>query len=72
MVARLLRLHGGPLPERSVRTAGARYALRARAVLEERMADPPSLESLASELGTSPFALLRAFREGTGCRRTPG
>ncbi|MGI5348438.1 AraC family transcriptional regulator [Streptomyces sp. CA-250714] len=62
VVARLLRLHGGPLPERSVRTAGAQYALRARAVLEERMADPPSLESLAAELGTSPFALLRAFR----------
>ncbi|UNZ17032.1 AraC family transcriptional regulator [Streptomyces sp. 891-h] len=66
VVARLLRLHGGPLPERTIHTAGARYALRARAVLEERMADPPSLEDLAAELGTSPFALLRAFRRMYG------
>lgn len=28
-----------------------------------RMADPPSLQRLAAELGTSPFALLRAFRD---------
>ncbi len=43
-VTRLLRLNGGPLPRREVRTAGARIAARARAVLEERMADPPTLE----------------------------
>ncbi|KIF07178.1 AraC family transcriptional regulator, partial [Streptomyces sp. RSD-27] len=30
------------------------------------MAGPPSLEQLAAELGTSPFALLRAFRERYG------
>ena len=60
---RLLRLNGGPLPQRAPRTAGARIAARARAVLEERMAEPPSLERLAAELGTSPFALLRAFRD---------
>ncbi len=30
------------------------------------MAAPPSLEQLATELGTSPFALLRAFRERYG------
>lgn len=65
-VAGLLRRHGGPLPDRPVRTAGARDAARARAVLEERMADPPSLESLADELGTRPFALLRAFRGAYG------
>jgi AraC-like DNA-binding protein len=35
-------------------------------VLEERMADPPSLERLATDLGTSPFALLRAFRAAYG------
>ncbi|MEU8918987.1 AraC family transcriptional regulator [Streptomyces nigrescens] len=65
-VARLLRRYGGPLPARTPRTAGARTAARARAVLEERMADPPSLERLAQELGTGPFALLRAFKGAYG------
>ncbi|QKV92212.1 AraC family transcriptional regulator [Streptomyces sp. NA02950] len=65
-VARLLRNHGGPLPARTAPTAGARIAVRARALLEERMADPPSLERLAAELGTGPFALLRAFRAAYG------
>ncbi|MFE1995497.1 AraC family transcriptional regulator [Streptomyces parvulus] len=65
-VTRLLRLNGGPLPRREVPTAGAGVAARARAVLEERMADPPSLERLAGELGSSPFALLRAFRDAYG------
>ncbi|MFH0516393.1 AraC family transcriptional regulator [Streptomyces sp. M41] len=62
VVTRLLRLNGGALRRREVRTAGARIAVRAREVLEERMAEPPSLERLAADLGTSPFALLRAFR----------
>lgn len=65
-VTRLLRLNGGPLPQREVRTAGARIAARARAVLEQRMTDPPTLEQLAADLGTSPFALLRAFRDAYG------
>ncbi|MDQ0406692.1 AraC family transcriptional regulator [Streptomyces sp. NPDC048232] len=65
-VTRLLRLNGGPLPRREVPTAGGGVAARARAVLEERMAEPPSLERLAGELGTSPFALLRAFRDAYG------
>lgn len=65
-VARMLSRHAGPLPVRTVRRAGAGDAERARAVLEERMADPPSLEQLAAELGTSPFALLRSFRERFG------
>jgi AraC-like DNA-binding protein len=65
-VTRLLRLNGGPLPRREVRTAGARVAVRARAVLEERMAAPPTLEQLAADLGVSPFALLRAFRDAYG------
>lgn len=65
-VTRLLRLNGGALPQREVRTAGARIAARARGVLEERMADPPTLERLARELGTSSFALLRAFRDAFG------
>ncbi|MGP3923849.1 AraC family transcriptional regulator [Streptomyces sp. 8N616] len=66
VVVRLLRLHGAPMPEREARTAGARNAARARAILEQRMARPPSLEKLAAELGTSPFALLRAFRDTYG------
>ncbi|MFF4805132.1 AraC family transcriptional regulator [Streptomyces sp. NPDC001351] len=65
-VTRLLRLNGGSLPQREVRTAGARIAARARAVLEERLAEPPTLERLAADLGTSPFALLRAFRDAYG------
>ncbi|GGS93271.1 AraC family transcriptional regulator [Streptomyces cinerochromogenes] len=65
-VTRLLRLNGGPLPQRRPRAAGARIAARARAVLEERMAQPPPLERLAMDLGASPFALLRAFRDAYG------
>jgi AraC-like DNA-binding protein len=65
-VTRLLRLNGGPLPQRQIRTAGARLAARARAVLEERMTEPPTLERLATDLGTSPFALLRTFRDVYG------
>jgi AraC-like DNA-binding protein len=65
-VTRLLRLGGGPLPRRGTHTAGARIAARARAVLEERMTDPPTLEQLAAQFGTGPFALLRAFRETYG------
>lgn len=30
------------------------------------MAQPPTLEQLAADLGTSPFALLRAFRNAYG------
>ncbi|MFD3808264.1 AraC family transcriptional regulator [Streptomyces sp. NPDC058611] len=66
VVARMLGRHAGPLPPRTVRGAGAADAAAARAVLEERMADPPSLEQLAGGLGTSPFALLRAFRDRYG------
>ncbi|MGA5039056.1 AraC family transcriptional regulator [Streptomyces capoamus] len=65
-VTRLLRLNGGPLPQRRTRTAGASVAARARAVLEDRMAAPPPLQRLAADLGTSPFALLRAFRDAYG------
>ncbi|MFD7629097.1 AraC family transcriptional regulator [Streptomyces sp. NPDC059851] len=65
-VARILTRHAGPLPARTARSAGASDAARARAVLQDRMADAPSLEQLAAELGTSPFALLRAFRERYG------
>ncbi|XIE80460.1 AraC family transcriptional regulator [Streptomyces sp. SBR177] len=66
VTARMLRSHGGRVTPLAPLAAGARDAARARAVLEERMADPPTLERLAAELGTSPFALLRAFRAAYG------
>ncbi|MFJ3704653.1 MULTISPECIES: AraC family transcriptional regulator [Streptomyces] len=66
LVARLLNHHGGVLTTRVSHSAGARDAARARAVLEERMQRPPTLGALAAELGTSPFALLRAFRKEYG------
>ncbi|MEV5609677.1 AraC family transcriptional regulator [Streptomyces sp. NPDC052225] len=66
VLARLLRDHGTSLAQRPRRSAGARAAARAREVLGERMVDPPSLEALAAELGSSPFALLRAFRDAYG------
>lgn len=66
LVTRLLRRHGSPLPGLTAHAGGARNAVRARAVLEERMAAPPTLEALAVELGTGPFALLRAFKRQYG------
>ncbi|MFM9371840.1 AraC family ligand binding domain-containing protein [Streptomyces sp. Da 82-17] len=66
LVARLLRRYGSSLPARPPRSAGFRNAARARDVLESRMAEPPSLDELAGELGTSPFALLRAFKQQYG------
>lgn len=66
IVARLLRRYGGPLPGRRARSAGATKAARVRDVLLERMVDPPTLEELAAQQGTSTFALLRAFKEAYG------
>ncbi|MFH8760460.1 AraC family transcriptional regulator [Streptomyces atroolivaceus] len=66
LVARLLDRHGSVQPARAAHSAGARDAAQARAVLEERMDRPPTLEALAAELGTSPFALLRAFKKQYG------
>ncbi|MFF8386246.1 AraC family ligand binding domain-containing protein [Streptomyces kanasensis] len=65
-VARLLRRHGRSAPPRTPLVAGARAAATAREVLLDRMAAPPSLEELARELDTSPFALLRAFKAAYG------
>ncbi|MCB5169362.1 AraC family transcriptional regulator [Streptomyces bambusae] len=65
-VARMLGRYGGPLPVRTAPGAGAATAARAREVLAERLTDPPSLDELAAQLGTSPFALLRAFRDAYG------
>jgi AraC-like DNA-binding protein len=52
---------GGPAPDRSPATVRA-----VRDLLTDRLADPPSLDELAQEFGTSPFALVRAFRAETG------
>lgn len=65
-VATLLRRHGRSLPAREPLAAGARTAAAAKRLLEERMADPPSLEELAHAVGVGPFALLRAFRAAYG------
>ena len=65
-VARLLHRHGRSLPARTPLAAGSRTAAAARQLLGERMAQPPSLEELAQELGVSPFALLRAFKAAYG------
>ncbi|MDX3072530.1 AraC family transcriptional regulator [Streptomyces sp. NPDC088354] len=63
VIARLLRDHGGTMAARTPLTAGARNAQRARELLQERLADPPPLAELAAALDTSPFSLLRAFRD---------
>ncbi|QGV78147.1 AraC family transcriptional regulator [Streptomyces ficellus] len=65
-VARLLHRHGQSLPRREPLATGARTAALARELLQQRMAEPPSLEQLARELGTSPFALLRGFKAAYG------
>ncbi|SDM64559.1 AraC family transcriptional regulator [Allokutzneria albata] len=51
----------------SVRHRAGNQALdRARRVLMERMAAPPSLDELAAEVGLGRFVLLRSFRERFG------
>ncbi|WP_329137242.1 AraC family transcriptional regulator [Streptomyces sp. NBC_01476] len=66
VVARLLARHGaapasGPLPG-----GGPGAAARARDLLAARLTAPPSLAELATGTGTSPFALLRAFKKTYG------
>ncbi|QCI12001.1 AraC family transcriptional regulator [Pseudomonas putida] len=39
---------------------------RARELLESRLADPPSLETLAAAVNLSPFHFARVFRQATG------
>jgi AraC-like DNA-binding protein len=45
---------------------GAREAAAVRDILHGRLVDPPSLGELAALVGTSRFALLRAFRARYG------
>jgi AraC-like DNA-binding protein len=65
-IAHLLSRYGGAPRAGGRRGAGARKAAVARDALTERMAAPPTLAMLAAQLGTSPFALLRAFRDAYG------
>ncbi|MBT2394090.1 AraC family ligand binding domain-containing protein [Streptomyces maoxianensis] len=65
-VARMLGRYGSTLSARTPQASGAHTAALAKQLLEERMAEPPSLEGLAQVVGTSPFALLRAFKAAYG------
>lgn len=66
VVARLLARHGASGGPAAVPHGGPGVAARARDLLAARLADPPSLEALAGEVGTGPFALLRAFKAAYG------
>ena len=68
-LAGLLRAHARPgdragTARRPYRSPAAVRAVRG--LLADRLADPPSLDDLARELGMSPFALVRSFRAETG------
>lgn len=65
-VGYLLTRYGSAVAAPPPPAAGARTAALAREMLLARMAAPPTLGSLAAELGTSPYALLRAFRKAYG------
>lgn len=66
LLARLLNLYGTTAPRAVPTSAGRGTAARARHLLAERLTDPPSLEELAQTLGSSPFAVLRAFKAAYG------
>lgn len=67
VVARLLARHGSsPAAPGRAADGGPGAAARARDLLAARLTDPPSLEQLAAEVGTTPFALLRAFKNAYG------
>jgi hypothetical protein len=66
LTARLLARHGAATAAGRGTAAGAGVAERARDLLAARLTDPPGLDMLAAEFGTSPFALLRAFKSASG------
>ncbi|MGC5014045.1 AraC family ligand binding domain-containing protein [Streptosporangium sp. DT93] len=53
-------------PEAPLPAAGRPTVRRAQEILRERLVDPPTVEDLARAVGTSPFALIRAFKAATG------
>lgn len=66
LIARLLVRHGAAPASPPGASAGAAVAALARDLLAARLTDPPGLVDLAAEFGTSPFALLRAFKSAYG------
>jgi AraC-like DNA-binding protein len=52
--------------QRTPSAAGSHAVRDARAILHERLVDPPSLAELAAEVGTGQYSLLRAFRTAHG------
>jgi AraC-like DNA-binding protein len=66
LLARVLARHGAGRVAVRGRSAGQAVAVRARDLLTARLAEPPTLEQLAADFGTSPFALLRAFKPAYG------
>lgn len=68
-LARLLRAHARPGNQATTGPGIYRSPAAVRTVrdlLADRLADPPSLDELAGELGMSPFVLVRSFRAETG------
>lgn len=69
LLAHLLRRYGSTItatPAATPRRTGVVAARRARDLLIDRLADPPSLDMLASAVHTAPFSLLRAFKDQYG------
>ena len=62
----LLTRYAGRRPAAAVPPADAGRAVRARDLLLDRIATPPSLDELAATVGTGGFALIRAFRAQFG------
>ncbi|SNS22333.1 AraC family transcriptional regulator [Actinomadura mexicana] len=65
-LAWLLRAHGNSSAVSVPPPIRGDFVVQARALLYERLLDPPSLEELATATGTRPFTLLRSFREAYG------
>lgn len=63
-LAGILRRHASPAARTS--RGASPPAGAARALLHDRLTDPPTLEELAEAVGSGPFALLRAFRSAYG------
>jgi AraC-like DNA-binding protein len=67
VLARMLARHGtSPAADGNAPGAGPDAAARARDLLAASLTRPPSLERLAADTDTSPFALLRAFKRSYG------
>lgn len=63
-LAAIVQRHAAPAPRAARGVAPPVDA--ARALLHERLTDPPSLEEFADAVGAGPFAMLRAFRDTYG------